>query len=255
MRRHLLTLAAIFWVGSTALAEAPLNRIWFTWEQRATDRQLCAEKGHCDPVSRFITRLAEETDRKSAEQITGSMARLAERRGQSAEHPEAPNWCQQTDAQAILGFEAESWPESEKIKTLEGLEGVHFELSNLRGPYSYIGDFGPNVQAEVVRKFDIAGIPVLSAEEVKITPGKPILNVYFSNTDPDTGCWFSVFAALSQTMLLTRNHTIKIRAGSWGMSGGYSNENPDRAEFDAIMLVIDRFIEDFKAANPGGVGG
>ena len=255
MQRTFWALVTILVVGSAAIAEAPQNRIWFTWEQRAIDRQLCAEKGHCDPISRFITRLAEETDLRSAEQLTGSMDRLAEARGMPTDHPDAPNWCQQTEMQTILGFEAEAWPEAEKIKALEGLEGVHFDLSGLRGPESYVGDFGPNVQAEVVRKFQIANIPVLTEKDIEFVPGKPILNIYFSNTNPDTGCWFSVFAALSQTMLLTRNHTIKIRAGSWGFSGGYAPEFPDRAEFDAIMLVVDRFIEDFKTANPEGIGG
>ena len=183
------------------------------------------------------------------------MDRLAEMRGHSPDHQDAPNWCQQTDAQTILGFEAESWPESEKSRALEGLRGVYFDLNALRGPQSYIGDFGPNVHAEVARKFDISGIPVLDEEALESTPGKPILNIYFSNTNPDTGCWFSVFAALSQTMLLTRNHTVKIRAGSWGMSGGYSADDPNRGEFEAIMLVVDSFIADFQKANPKGVGG
>jgi len=252
MFKNILLSTVVSALGSPVIAEALQNRIWFTWEQRGIDHQLCQEMGHCDPVSRLITRLAEETDLQSAEQLTGSMDRLADARGHPTDHPEAPNWCQQTDSQVILGFEAESWPEAEKIKALKGLEGIYFDLSNLRGPNGYIGDFGPNVHAEVVRKFNIANIPIVSKDGVEHVPGKPILNIYFSNTNPDTGCWFSVFATLSQTMLLTRNHTVKIRAGSWGMSGGYAPEFPDRAEFDAIMLVVDQFIEDFRTANLDG---
>ncbi len=253
MKKTAILAACLTFFGISVLAEAPKNRIWFTWEQRAVNKQLCAEKGHCDPISRYIVRLAEETDRAAAEQLTGSMDRIAEAQGRPADHPEAPNWCQQTDAQTILGFEAESWPESEKIRALEGLQGVYFDLNSLRSPTGFVGEFGASVQAEAVQKFKLAGIPVLTKEEVEQTPGKPKLAIYFSLTNPDTGCWFSVFASLTQTMLLTRNHTVKLRAGTWGTSGGYSPDFPDRPEYDAIMLVVDKFIDDFKKANPNGV--
>ena len=255
MRHLAVSAGCLVLAASLALAEAPKNRIWFTWEQRAKDGLLCAEKGYCDPVSRFITRLAEETDRASAEQITGSMDRIAESQGRTADHPEAPNWCQQTDAQTILGFEAESWPLSDKIKALEGLQGVYFDFNRLKVPDGFVGDFGPLVHAEAEQKFKIAGIPVLTEDEVENTPGKPMLAIYFSLTNPDTGCWFSVFASLTQTMLLTRNHTTKLRAGTWGFSGGYNADFPNRSEYEAIMLVLDKFIDDFKRANPNGVQG
>lgn len=244
----------LFWaIPIHVYAEPAKNRIWFTWEHQSVNSNLCQDKDLCHPVSRYLTRLVEITDTPKAEQMTGAVDRLASVRNQPVDHPDAPTWCAMTDAAKILGFDAEHWPMAEKLAGLKGLQGVYFELGKLKGPAGYDGPFGTQVHQSVVQKFKDAGIPVLTKDEMEQTPGKPHLNIYFSNTNPDTGCWFSVFASLSQTMLLTRNHTIKVKAGSWGFSGGYSADHPTRAEFDAIMLVADRFIEDFKKANPSGV--
>ncbi|GLQ35760.1 hypothetical protein GCM10007939_20430 [Amylibacter marinus] len=244
-----ILLGLIACIPSQTSAETPENRVWFTWERQRAIPQLCEQKNHCTPIREFITRLIEEPETQKAEQMTGSLDRLIKMRKQPVEHPEAPNWCAHTDAQKILGFDAEHWPLAEKLVALRGLEGVYINVEGLKGPANFEGPFGPKVQATIARKFRENGIKLLTEEEMEQTPGKPHMNIYFSNTNPDTGCWFSVFSSVSQTMLLTRNHTIKVKAGSWGFSGGYSADHPDRAEFDAIMLVVDRFISDFKTAN------
>jgi hypothetical protein len=84
---------------------------------------------------------------------------------------------------------------------------------------------------------------------MEITPGKPQLNIYFSNTKPKTGCTYSVFVSFTQTMLLTRNHTVKLKVGTWGASGGHSAEFPNGNEMGAILRVIDKFLSDYKRAN------
>jgi hypothetical protein len=234
-------------------AQEQSNRMWFTWESSRPNSQLCQQKDMCRPVSTYITRLLEEPTTPKAKEMTGAMDQLAKLRGYPADHPSAPKICQNVEAAKVLGFNPEMWPISEKLDTLVGLQGVYFSLQSLKAPAGYEGPFGEQVHAEVVKKFTMAGIGVLSEEEMEITPGKPHLNIYFSNTNPDTGCWFSVFSSLSQTALLTRNHTVKFKAGTWGFGGGYSADHPDRDERTAIMIVIDKFIEDFQTANPDGV--
>ncbi len=229
------------------------NKIWLTWEQRRIDPSLCEQKYYCEQVPVYMSRLVEKTSEGNAQSIIGALDNIARARQQPVELPDAPTWCQMTDAKTILGFDAESWPISEKQKALAGLQGVYFKLDGLKGPPGYEGPFGPQVHAQAEDRFARAGIPVLTEEEMQRTPGQPHLNIYFSNTNPDTGCWFSVFASLAQTMLLTRNHTVKIKGGTWGFSGGYSPDDPSRAEFDAIMIVVDKFIADFTAANPNGI--
>ncbi len=248
-------LACMFWLGfvTPTSAQEQSNRIWFTWEALRTNTELCQQKNTCRPVSTYITRMIEEADTRKAKEMTGAMDQLAKLRGYPTDHPDAPKVCQNVEAAKVLGFNPEMWPISEKLDTLVGLPGVHFSLGSLKAPANYEGPFGEQVHAEVVKKITAAGIRYLTEEEMEKTPGQPHLNIYFSNTNPDTGCWFSVFSSLSQTALLTRNHTVKFKAGTWGFGGGYSADHPDRSEYAAIMIVIDKFIADFQTANPNGV--
>lgn len=248
-----MILSGAVFLAEVSLAQTKaksLNRIWFIWENRAVDPDLCKAKSYCQPISTYISRLVEEPNRKGAQSMIGALDKVAKKKKLPVEHPEAPNICQLTNSQTILGFEAESWPLSEKLDALRDLKGVYFSLEKLKPPEGYEGAFGLNVQHAVTDMMESAGISVLTEDEMEQTPGKPHLNIYFSNTNPDTGCWFSVFASLSQTMLLTRNHTVKLKAGTWGTSGGYSADDPDRSEFDAIMMVVSKFISDYRMANP-----
>ena len=239
--------------AAPSVAQEQSNRMWFTWEVSRPNPKLYQQKNMCRPVSTYITRLLEEPTTPKAKEMTGAMDQLAKMRGYPTDHPSAPKMCQNIEAAKVLGFNPEMWPMFEKLDTLVGLQGVYFSLQSLKAPAGYEGPFGEQVHAEVVKKFTTDGIAVLSEDEMEVTPGKPHLNIYFSNTNPDTGCWFSVFSSLSQTALLTRNHTVKFKAGTWGFGGGYSAETPDRDEYTAIMIVIDKFIADFHMANPDGV--
>ena len=240
-------------VSAQETAQQPASRLWFTLESRAVDPELCRTKNVCRPVPRYETRLGEISTPDALAQTAEALKQLARIRGYGENNPDTPMTCQNVAAAKVLGFDPEMWPMSEKLDTLVGLQGVYFALDKLKAPAGYDGPFGEQVQAEVTRKFNNASIPVLSEEQRDLTPGKPHLNIFFSNTNPDTGCWFSVFSSLTQTVLLTRNHTVKVKAGTWGFGGGYSADSPDRSEYDAIMVVIDKFISDFKTANPDGV--
>ncbi len=234
-------------------AQQETNRIWFTWESLARNPELCRKRNHCAPVSTYITRLVEQTATERARAMVGAIDTLAARRGQPVEHPATPLVCQNVNAATVLGFNPESWEVSDKKEALRNLPGVHFSVRNLKAPANYEGPFGDQVQAMMEQKFRQSGIQVLTKEQMPHTPGQPQLNIYFSNTNPETGCWFSIFASLSQTMLLTRNHTVKLRAGTWGTSGGYSADDPNRNELDAIADVVDKFIADYWKANSGKV--
>lgn len=251
----ILTCVTALPFSALAQSESPQleNRIWFTWERKYVNPQVCAERGHCDPISEYLTRLVETPTSDKAYQMIGSIDRMLQSQNTPVEHPEAPRICQATNPDAVLGFDPETWEMSEKLEPLRGLQGVHFDMTKLKSPMGYAGEFGPDVHNHMVTKFVDAGIPYLTKDEMDLTPGKPHLNIFFSNTNPDNGCTFSVFASLSQTMLLTRNHTIKVKSGTWGSGGGYDADFPDRSEYDAIFLVVDKFIENWQEANPDGV--
>ena len=238
-------------IANQSLAQSEPNRIWFTWEHTSGNSALCQQKKLCKPVSHYITRLFEQPSTDRARSMIGAMDAIAIKRGHPVEHPEAPKTCQNVNAMTVLGFDPEGWEMSEKLDALRGLPGIHFSVRKLKAPDHYDGPFGDQLQELIERKFRKSGIRVLTKQQMKKTPGQPRLNIYFTNTNSDTGCWFSIFASLSQTMLLTRNHTVKLRAGTWGMSGGYSTDHPNRNEFEAIIGVVDKLIADYWKANSG----
>jgi len=217
-----------------------------TWR---IDRKLCETKNLCSPQRKYITRLVEQPTEQKAREMLGAIDQLAKLRGQPVEHPEAPQMCRHTEAGKILGFDPELWDMSDKSAALKDLEGVYFSVQTLKGPKSYKGQFGLDIQKEMETRFADAGLPFVSEEQMEKTPGKPHLNIYFSNTNPNTGCTYSVFASLTQTMLLTRNHTTKLKVGTWGFSGGPSKDHPNSTEYDAVMRVVDKFLDDYKRAN------
>ena len=160
-----------------------------------------------------------------------------------------PAMCHHVDAATVLGFDPELWEMSDKLLALVGLEGVHIDVSGMKNPFNYGGTFGDDVQTAISKRFNEAGLKLLTEEEMELTPGKPEMNVYFSHSNPETGCQFKFFAGLSQTMLLTRNHTVKLKAGSWGMVGGWVEDDSSIDEFRSIMIVIDAFLSDWREAN------
>lgn len=233
-----------------ALQPAPAaDRLWVLWEHVAP-RADCDDETPCTPRRSYTTRLVGSPPLPRLQHTFGLLDRLALLRGQPPEHPQAPRICQDQDAEVLLGFDPEAMSLSEKLDALRGLQGVYFDVHSLKAPIGYTGDFGGFLQAEIERRFRNAGIRVLTEEERMQTPGRPKLNVYFSNTDPVTGCHYSVFASLSQTVLLTRNVLTKLEVGTWAASDGPSSDFPNATESDAILRVIDKFISDFKRANP-----
>ncbi len=251
MKSYIFLAFSTWWfVFSPLFAQAQSeNYTWMVWEQRKVDRNLCETKNLCSPQRKYITRLVEQPTEQKAREMLGAIAQLAKLRGQPVEHPEAPQMCRNTEAGKILGFDPELWDMSDKLAALKDLEGVYFSVRTMKGPKSYKGQFGLDIQKDMEARFANAGLSVLSEEQMEETAGKPHLNIYFSNTNPKTGCTYSVFASLTQTMLLTRNHTTKLKVGTWGFSGGPSKDHPNGTEYDAVMRVVDKFLEDYKRAN------
>ncbi|MCT8159330.1 hypothetical protein [Pseudoruegeria sp. SHC-113] len=238
--------------GASAQPLEPQERFWILWEHIEHSGQNCPDGASCETRRSYTSRLFEPLDKRGVYRLFGLLDLHAARRGQSAEHPEAPRICQHTDSEVLLGFDPERLRLSEKIDALAGLPGVHVNLRGLKAPEGFEGDFGGGLQAAFESRFKAAGIRLLTEEEMEQTPGQPKLNVYFSRTNPDTGCWYSVFASLSQTVLLTRDIRIKLVAGTWAMSAGYSADTPDATEYGSILRVADAFVRDYLKANASG---
>lgn len=243
-----LAAAAVFCLSVTARAAETENRFWLLWEQVIQSPGACAGDT-CQTSRHYTTRLLDTPTDADIHSTIGMLDQRALSRGQPAEHPDAPRICQNRDPEVLLGFDPERWELSDKLAALKDLPGVYFSISRLKAPDSYAGNFGKNLQREFERRFRAAGIRVLSEAEMNTTPGKPHLNIYFSRANRVTGCRYSIFASLSQTMLLTRNINVKLKVGTWGLSEGPSDDYPHHNEYDAILRVADAFIAHYLEAN------
>lgn len=225
------------------------TRFWILKEETTTGTDNC-RAGECPSFQDFTTRLFNPRDRTQLDRIMALLDFQNAANGLPLEHPEAPEFC----AAQLPGPNEVIWnPEwlemSHKLESLRGLEGIHVDVSGLKAPVGFKGEFGALLQEAVETKFRAAGIRIVDKEEVMRIPGQPKLAVYFSATNPDSGCWWSVFATMTQTAVLTRNIHVKLNVGSWAFMKGYDVDSPDATEFAAINEVFDQFVADFKAAH------
>lgn len=248
--RILTAWVVLLLLGSPVQAENK-ERFWILWENIEEVAENCRGAG-CQTRRNYISRLFEPQDRQAVYRLFGLLDFHAAVRGRAAEHPDAPRICQRYDAEVVLGFDPERFKMAGKTEALRDLKGVRIDVRNMRAPAAYQGDFGGRLQSEIESRFYAAGIRILSAEQVMTTPGQPKLNIYFSNANLKTGCTYSVFASLSQTVILTRDVRIKISAGTWAYSTGPLADYPDATEYDAILRVADAFVKDYLKANSGG---
>lgn len=250
MPRLLLLFLTVFWVfwATMAAAQQAQERFWVLWEHIERTGSNCPNATTCTERRTYASRLFNPQNRENIYRLFGMLDFQAAARGQKADHPDAPRICQHHDPEVVLGFDPEALPLSEKLEALRGLTGVAFDITRLKAPQGFEGDFGAKLQTAFEAQFKEAGIAILSEEERLKAPGQPKLNIYFSNTNRATGCTYSVFASLSQTVLLTRNLKTKLSAGTWSFSTGPSQDFPNAVEYDAVLRVADAFVRDFKKA-------
>lgn len=250
MRRIRVLLVSVCWVlwATMAGAQQTQERFWVLWEHIEQTGSNCPNASTCNERRTYASRLFNPQNRENIYRLFGMLDFQAAVRGQKADHPDAPRICQHHDPEVVLGFDPEVLPLSEKLDALRGLKGVALDITRLKAPQGYEGNFGAKLQVAFEERFKQAGIAILSEEERLNAPGQPKLNIYFSNTNRATGCTYSVFASLSQTVLLTRNLQIKRAAGTWSFSTGPSQDFPNAVEYDAILRVADAFVRDFKMA-------
>jgi len=185
------------------------------------------------------------------EEVMRRLESEATARGEIGLPLDTPRFCENRAFESTLNFDLEELEPAAKLEVLRDLPGVHFDLTGLKSPEGFVGAFGKNLQVAFEGRFRRAGIRLLSKEEVEVAPGQPVMNIYFSHTNPKTGCWYSVFASLSQTAVLTRDPLVKFRAGTWSASSGVKTVGEGGTEYDAILWIAEKFVEDFQRASEG----
>lgn len=228
-----------------------IDRFWILWERIEQSGTDCPNGPACLKMRNYTSRLFEPGDSSAMYRLFGMMDGTALANGRLAEHPEAPRICQHNAAEVVLGFDPEALPKSEKIEVLRGLTGFGLDVRKLKAPPGFSDAFGADLQKAMEQRFQSAGLKVLPKAQIANTPGQPELNIYFSFIDPDGRCdySYSVFASLTQTVLLTRDLRIKVSAGVWSYSTNSDDTKRGGSEQDAILSVAEALIRDHRRVN------
>ena len=228
------------------------ERFWILWERYRFTGTNCPNSINCSVARDFATRPLSPKFPETIYRMFGANGPRGFAASQQSEHPESPQICGPDQARLTIGFDPIELPQSLKIEALRGISKIHLNLRNLKSPPGYDSLFGDRLHREFVALLERAGIRVVSEEELSKVPGQLKLNLFFSFTDPDSRCdyEYSVFASLSQEVLLVRDLRIKITAGVWSFSTGSGAEGHIGNEEDAILTVADAFVRAHQQVNP-----
>jgi len=140
-------------------------------------------------------------------------------------------------------------------ESLRGLAGVSLRVERIDSEAQVYGLNERNIYSDAEQRLGKAGIKILTAGQLSQTPGSPVLyirvNAKLSWDAPVFAV--NVTAALLQDVVAARDSNVKLReAKTW--DAGYTRTYPQESIRQAATVVsdlVDEFIRDFKAANPG----
>lgn len=233
------------------VAHAQEDRFWILWEKVRYIGRHCPDGASCLVERAYASRPLKTENTGFIYRLFGATDGNSLNAFRAGEHPDAPRVCAKNQADISLGFEPEALPRSEKVEVLRGIEAVHVDLTDLKSPPGYDDAFGKTLHGEFVHALSVSGVRVVDKDEVARIPGQPVLNLFFSFSGPDSDCEYeySVFASLTQNVLLSRDLRIKIPAGVWSFSTGSTARDHTGSEEDAIMRVAEAFVRDHSRVN------
>ena len=155
--------------------------------------------------------------------------------------------------------------------SLAGIEGIYVVLDYVFGSSEKNGITLRNddLEDQVRLRLEEAGLKMLTKEEMEQTPGQPEMAVYPAYSGGTIGaeknplvtattttdacdlscCRNSVWVSVSQSANLLRRPDSQYKLGTWG-NGDDSNWCENRGDwmYDAVLGVIDSFIDDYQKA-------
>lgn len=164
---------------------------------------------------------------------------------------------------------------SDNYGSLAGLEGVHVVskyVTNSATKYK-LTDMQTDLVPQIRSRLEKVGLRMLSAEELKTTPGQPTLTFFpsYSGNDIDAikaesepkaalaesntpssahdCCRSATWASFQQSAGILRDPNKHFMLSTWG-SGEDTNscENRGAWTYDAVLKTIDKFIDDYEKA-------
>ena len=141
-------------------------------------------------------------------------------------------------------------------RTMIGIQGINVVVEDLQpNIQKYAQRFSltkEQLQKEVEERLRKAGIRVMPKDEWLKTPGRPVLYVNI-NTHEYEKYWyaFNIAVSLGQIVTLEADPKLKTLASTWDISmTGVANIGTLNTIRSNIEMLVDRFIQAYRSANP-----
>jgi hypothetical protein len=137
-------------------------------------------------------------------------------------------------------------------ETLRGLAGVTVVIEPLHATAERDGLSQRQLQADVERQLQAAGIRVLTQDEWRSTPGSPYLYVNVSALKKSYGLYaYAIEVCLNQLVTLLRNQDIQEFAETWETREvGTVGKGRLATVRDSVAVHVNTFIRDYFSVNP-----
>ena len=144
---------------------------------------------------------------------------------------------------------------TEKQLSLAELKAVYVFVQGLTEETIKRGLKAEQIKADVEKKLGQVGVEVVSEQESANQPGSPTLYVNISAYKRERApvYVYHIDVGLMQSVVLERDEQIRIMSITWmkGRLVGYCpSKELVKSVNETIEYLMDRFIEDYKAANP-----
>ncbi len=142
-----------------------------------------------------------------------------------------------------------------EVESLKGLKGVNVLVEVLNPDIEADGLSIDNIQTDVELKLRLAGIKVLTRQEMLKEPGSPYLYVNVNSHKIESGTYsFNIMVSLKQGVYLECDSSIRIfGVTTWNNAtiGGVTRlQNVSNFIRDGIKDFVDEFINDYLSVNP-----
>lgn len=142
-----------------------------------------------------------------------------------------------------------SYALTDKQKALVGLKGVLVVVEDIRPQAEPLDLTIDQIQTDVELRLRKAGLRVLTVLEMLETPGRPYLYVNVNPIIWSGICACAIEVNLRETVMLARG--LKTQGSIWDeRSAGFVRKENIRQIRDRISDEVDKFINDYLAANP-----
>ena len=162
----------------------------------------------------------------------------------------------------FLPFKALSSQDAQHRLSLKGLTGLTVTISLSTNAVKDLNRKGLTefIRTDAEARLRMAGINVVSEDEVHKIPGTPELSITVGGysvemlpTKKEAGLAFSVEVELLQSVNLRREPSITVLADTWSYAViGWGQKDKITAIRNGVKNCVDSFINAYRSVNPNG---